>query len=136
MAAALCFPFQKCIGVELLTNLHCLAKKLNENLNDYDSELLCKKNNIYFINDDFTGLDIDELNINNNTSLIFINCKTFTKSLMMNIAEKYSQVTKGSYLITSFQNMEEFDPKWKNIEKLRKVMSWGPATLYINYKIE
>jgi len=55
---------------------------------------------------------------------------------MMDIAKKYTNVNKGAYLITSFQNMEEYDNKWKNIEVLRRVMSWGPASIYINFKYE
>lgn len=141
ISAALSFPFDKCVGIELLSNLHSLAEKLydnlnNQNNNDYQDYLLCKKDQIFFIANDFIKYEYQEHDVFNNTSLIFINCKTFTKNLMQEIARKYSNINKGAYLITSFQNMEEYDPKWKNIEVLRRVMSWGPASLYINYKEE
>lgn len=142
IAAALSFSFDKCVGIELLSSLHSLAEELyknltaNENIHYYDDHLLCKKDKIFFINNDFIQYEYSEHDVFNNTSLIFINCKTFTKSLMQEIAKKYTYVNQGAYLITSFQNMEEYDIKWKNIEVLRKVMSWGPASIYFNYKIE
>lgn len=127
--------FEKCIGIELIKNLHNLTNKLKENLKNFKNDLLCKEENIQFFHNDFIKFEYENLDIFNETSLILINCKTFTKELMNNIAQKYSKMSKDTYMITSFQNMEEFDSSWKNLEVLRKVMSWGPATMYINIKI-
>ena len=103
-------------------------------MENYNSDLICKKENIFFINDDFIKHEYEGFDLNKDTSLIFINCKTFTKNLMEEIAKKYTNISEGAYLITSFQNMEDYDYKWKTVDVLRKVMSWGPATIYINYK--
>ncbi len=97
---------------------------------------MCSEENIYFFQDDFIEFKYENFDIYNETSLILINCKTFTKDLMNKIALKYSKMKKDTYMITSFQNMEDFDSNWKNVEILRKVMSWGPATIYINIKID
>jgi hypothetical protein len=69
-----------------------------------------------------------------NTSLIFANCKTFDKELMMNISSKLKDIPDGVILITTVQAMSEFDGSWIIIDKLRRVMSWGSATIYIQVK--
>ena len=67
-------------------------------------------------------------------SLILANCKTFSKDLMSKIAERLKPMPKGVILITTTQTIEDYDDNWIVVEKLRKLMSWGCANLYIHIK--
>lgn len=79
--------------------------------------------------------DILEYNLDfENTSLIFMNCKTFSKDLMKMIANKLKLMPIGVVCITSHQLMTDFDPSWKCLAKLRRLMSWGCANLFIHMK--
>jgi hypothetical protein len=111
-----------------------MSLKLLEKINLYDSlykeYLMCSKENI-----EFTLNDILEFNFDyDNTSLVFANCKTFSKDLMTNIAKTLHRMPSGVICITTSQSIADFDSKWLVVEKLRKLMSWGCANLYIHIK--
>lgn len=86
--------------------------------------------NIEYIHGNILEYDYDFIN----TSLILANCKTFSKDLMQRIAEKLKQTPKGVILITTTQTIEDYDTSWEVVEKLRKLMSWGCANIYIHIK--
>ena len=107
-----------------------MSSKLKDKLKENSTESNMTLSNIEFISGNILEYDYDY----HNTSLILANCKTFSKDLMQKIAEKLKQMPKGVILITTTQTLEDFDPDWEVVEKLRKLMSWGCANLYIQIK--
>jgi hypothetical protein len=129
IAAGLCHNFKECIGIELLDNLHKLSLKIIDNIEKYreTTHLLC--NHIKFSLGDITSYEFEY----EQSSLLFINCKTFSKDLMKKIANKLEPMPEGVILITSFQILPD-ENRWKVVSKLRRLMSWGCVDLYIQIK--
>jgi hypothetical protein len=127
--------FSQCIGIELLTELHLFSLKILENINlykeKYTDELVLECPDIHLLQGDILKSSLDF----ENTSVVFMNCKTFSKDLMTQIANRLKLIPKGVICITSSQLMTEFDPSWMLLKKLRRLMSWGCANLYIHIKI-
>jgi hypothetical protein len=134
LAASLSYPFSDCTGIELLSELHLFSQKILENINllksNSPSDLQLECHNIQLLQGDILEYSLEF----ENTSLIFMNCKTFSKDLMSQIANKLKQMPKGVICITSHQLMSEFDPSWQCLAKLRRLMSWGCANLFIHIK--
>jgi hypothetical protein len=131
----LSYPFNKCIGIELLDNLFNLSKKLKYNFEDYLYQkqdlikyILCE--NLEFVNNNILEYEFDF----ENTSILFINCKTFNSVLMKEIVLKISKMPKGTLCIST-QAINDHDNNWIIIDKLRRSMSWGSAIIYINERI-
>lgn len=134
LAAGLTYTFTKCIGIELLQKLYELSLKINDNImnnnkSEYKQYLKC---DISFVLGDILEYNYDYENM----SILFANCKTFSKDLMTMIAEKLVNVPVGVILITSAQDFSEFDSRWEVLDKVRRVMTWGNANLYIHIKIK
>jgi len=107
-----------------------MSTKLKDTLKEYSIN-----SKIPLANIEFTMGNILECEYEyHNTSFILANCKTFSKDLMQKIAGKLKQMPKGVILITTTQTLEDFDSDWQVVEKLRKLMSWGCANLYIQIK--
>jgi len=127
------FNFSNCIGIELLEALYNLSAKLKDKYREYSAEHI--ENIIIPETFDFIYGNILEHEYDyENTSMILANCKTFSKGLMMKIAEKLKPMPSGVILITTTQTLEDFDSDWQVFEKLRKLMSWGCANLYLHIK--
>jgi hypothetical protein len=127
------YDFSNCVGIELLERLYNMSTKLKEKYIEYSNEY--DENKILSTNFDFIYGNILEYEYDyKNTSMILANCKTFSKDLMMKIAEKLKLMPSGVILITTTQTLEDYDSDWEVIEKLRKLMSWGCANLYIQIK--
>ncbi len=110
-----------------------------KNLYDISIQLLTniKNENIGVDKVMFKHGDITEYNYDyNDTSMIFINCKTFSKDLMESIANKLKSMPEGVILITTSQTFNYFDNNWEIIDDLRRLMSWGIANIYIHKKIK
>lgn len=127
------FPFTKCIGIELLSNLYNISLKILkqiENKHQKINEILqCTEN--YFFQQDILDFNFDY----EKTSLIFMNCKTFSKDLLGRIMNKLTLMQSGVIIITtSVLNLFDFDPSWILIDKVRRLMSWGCANLNIYLK--
>jgi hypothetical protein len=83
----------------------------------------------------FTLGDILEHNYDySGTSLLFANCKTFDKQLLKSIASKLSPMPSGVIFITTTQSISDYDDSWEIIDKVKRLMSWGSATIYIHKK--
>jgi hypothetical protein len=125
----LCHEFYECIGIELLDNLHKLSLKILDNIEKHKetSNLLCTQ--IRYFLDDITTHEYDY----ERSSLVFINCKTFSLDLMKKISKKLEPMPEGVILITSFQILPD-ENNWEVVSKLRRLMSWGCANLYIQIK--
>jgi hypothetical protein len=87
---------------------------------------------IEFYNEDFLKFKYEY----SNTSLIFINCKTFDKELMQEIASVLAPMEKDTILITTAQSFSEYDSNWECIDKVRRLMSWGIANIFIHKKVK
>ena len=107
-----------------------MSIKLNDKLRENSIESNTNPANIEFIMGNILEYEYDY----NNTSFILANCKTFSKDLMQKIAQKLKPMPRGVILITTTQTLEDYDSSWEVVEKLRKLMSWGCANLYIQIK--
>ena len=109
--------------------LNCLDNDIDKTkINNISEFIQCK--DIQLLQGDILEYEIDY----NNTSVVFINCKTFSKDLMQKIAIKLNKMPSGVICITSSQIMSEFDDNWILVDKMRRLMSWGCANLYIHVK--
>ena len=113
-----------------MNDLHNLSLKILENINKCENteSLLCKK--IIFVSENFIKYEFDYIN----SSIIFLNCKTFSLDLMNEIAKKLEPMPSGVVLITSFQIIPD-EKNWEVFAKLRRLMSWGCANLYLHKRI-
>ena len=130
--------FDQYIGIELLNELFQISLKLKEN---YLKEVISNQSlikgsleDISFFNKDFLEFNFDEYQ--DQTSMILANCKTFPKHLMTEISKKIKDFRKGTILLTTTQTMYDFDNNWEIIDIVRKNMSWGTASIYIQIKIK
>lgn len=118
--------FTKCIGIELLDSLFNLSKELGESVQSNQ-----QMNRIEFYKGDIILFKYDF----RNTSMFFSNCKTFNKELMTNMAIQLNAAEPGTFMITSFQTINQFDESWAIIGKFKKLMSWGSCTIYVHIKV-
>ncbi|RLO10525.1 hypothetical protein DYB28_008956, partial [Aphanomyces astaci] len=63
----------------------------------------------------------------------FANSTCFDSTLIAEMADKAANMRSGSYLIT-FTKPLPLDTPFDIIDKERRKMSWGPATVYIHQR--
>ncbi len=122
VAAYLSHQFTKYVGIELLNNLYDISVDLIGNVRDDKIEVVL--GDILAYEYDYDG-----------TSFILANCKTFSKELMREVANKLKPMPDGVILVTTVQTMNDFDDSWEIIDRFKRVMSWGSATIFVQKKI-
>lgn len=140
IAAALLYPFQKCVGIEFLEKLHALALEVQqiyvENIpsvfqgNQHLFPLLQQPNIIDFINNDFLKEDWS------NASVILANSTCFSIELMLQIGNKAKKECKsGTIIVTFTKRITNLGDEWELRNGFRRNMSWGIATVYVHRKL-
>ena len=119
IAAALLHPFQECIGIEKLGSLHDAAVRLKD---QYSALSLPTK--VSFYNTDIFEYDWSD------ASFLFANSTCFDFEMMARIG---NIPVKPGTLGVSFTK-PFYREEWKILESIKKPMSWGPATVYIQEK--
>lgn len=136
------YDFERCIGVELLENLHKKSVEMKEVYEGY-----CQKNRPGQTVPKFEVFqgDILEFDWWTTSDLVLANSTCFDLSLMLKIAEKASLMKKGSWMITLTKKLPTADPlytrdpdfrDWECVLSIKMVMSWGYATVNVQRKIK
>ena len=137
-------PFNSCIGIEMISNLHNIALKTQK---DYDENIQSMmrdhpnlfpnhyiKNQIYIpklnlIEGDFFEHDLHE------ASVVFANSTCFSKFVMDEIFNKSMELPKGTILInTSVKMPKKMMENWQFITPFKRLMSWGLGKVFIYRK--
>ncbi|CAG9327122.1 unnamed protein product [Blepharisma stoltei] len=133
IAGALLHNFDKCIGIEILEGLYNVSLQLKRVYEEtFPSEISTRPDlwdskipEIEFTRSDmFTRGWAD-------ADFIFANSTCFDSSMMLRIAE--SEVKEGTWAITLTKSLPS--SKWKIHESIKKLMSWGEATVYIQQRV-
>lgn len=126
MSAALCFPFQQAIGIELLPELVSLS---NKTLNAYQKSELAKKNvcKIQFKQEDILTCELDD------ASVIFINATAFKGQHWAQIKQKLLLLPIGTRIILTTHKLPA--SHFALIYAGTEVMSWGMNSAFVFKKI-
>jgi hypothetical protein len=139
IAAAFLHPFQKCIGIEYLENLHKVAFEVKATY-DIKCESLRKTNEEYIPfnkmadiiieNGDFLKYDWRD------ASLLLANSTCFSVDLMTALGKKAdAELKKGTIFVTFTKRLPNLNEEWEIKDGFRRIMSWGIATVYIHRKL-
>lgn len=114
-AAALLYPFQRCVGIEILSSLHGIGRIAQEHYHKFFNypkiDLYC--GSIL----DMTVCDWTDGDV------VYANSTCFSNDLFQNMAKISMRMKKGSVMITLSQIL----PKWSGFELFRETreqMSW------------
>ena len=130
MLAGLSFPFQKVVGVEILSELSQVAQSV---LIRYRSEFQktlpqeYMKQTIDFITKDFFDVDISDADV------VFAHCTCFSTELMVSLSKKLSELKVGARVITVTQQLNS--PLFKLQSSRLYHMAWGNATVWVYERI-
>ncbi|NTU72661.1 SAM-dependent methyltransferase [Candidatus Roizmanbacteria bacterium] len=126
----LLFPFQRSVGVELLSELYRTSESVSERLkSEYANYLSLQPENkeITFINQDFLSVDLTDVDV------VFTHSTCFHPSLMEQLEKKLHALKKGTYAITVSKTLET--PEFRPIKVREANMGWGTATVYIYQRL-
>lgn len=133
VAAALLHSFAVCRGIEILEGLYSISRSLREK---YDSafpqaaaaspELWPSVPVLEFFKDDLFAADWTD------ASFVFANSTCFDLDMMRRIGEV--PVRPGTLGVSFTKNFPS--ASWVTLENIKKNMSWGEATVYIQRKVE
>jgi len=141
IAAAFLSPFQKCVGIEYLQQLHSIALNIKSKFEKKFEEIFTSHKNDYFanyksipeieiINDDFLKHSWKD------ASFILANSTCFSADLMSALAKKAeNELQSGAFFVTFTNRLPNLGTNWDLRDGFRRLMSWGIATIYIHRKI-
>lgn len=121
VAAALLHSFRECRGIELLEPLFQKSLELKER---YDA-LLPEGAPITFLRGDLLAQDISD------ASMVYIASTCFEQSMMRKIGQL--RVRPGTFAITLTKHLPL--DSWGILESVKKKMSWGVVTIYIQQSL-
>lgn len=135
IALSLMHPFNKCVGIEYIENLHRLSLYIKNRYEKGIKEVFERNkdlinftdiNKIQFIQGDFLKQNWEE------TSLMFANSTCFSAELMTKIGDKANRECKsGTIIITFTKKLNSLNSDWKIELGFRRLMTWGIATVYV-----
>ena len=149
--AALCHSFQQYIGIEYLESIYKTSleiqkkymKELPKYINDkknkdffpdyyFDDNKEKHLPNILFKHGDFLEEDLSK------ASFIYANSTCFTEDLMEKLSKKINkEVKKGCIVVTTTKTLSFLNKKkWEIKKGIRRMMSWGVASLHVQRKIQ
>jgi len=138
LTACLLHEFDKCVGIELLEGLYETSLHLKE---IYDNEFsnvmndnhqlfpFTRKPEIILKSGDILEIDWSD------GDLVLANSTCFSQKLMEDIAVRSKYLKVGSILITLTKSLPD-TINWTLMKSIRKLMSWGPATVHIHRKLK
>lgn len=135
IAMALCCPFKKLVGFELLKGLWDLSmrsrfayyKNISEKYIKFNELFsLDKTNEIDFYNGDFLRQKWTD------AAIVFANSTCFSDDLMFNIGIKAMFECKiDCILITISKKLKNLNDDWEFYDDFKRYMSWGLASIFI-----
>jgi SAM-dependent methyltransferase len=131
VAAALLGSFSECIGIEILPSLHDLSVQLVEDYNtNFTSQILANPD-LFTVLPPVKSILGDILKVDwSQADLVFVNSTCFSDEMVMSISEKPVRI--GTLAISLTRPLSA--TTWTQLEVVRKMMSWGEATVYIQVK--
>lgn len=126
MAAALLGPFKACKGIEILENLHVHALEIKEKYDTYASQQEGPMPQVELIKGSIFEVDWTD------ASFIFANSTCFDYDLITKISK--TPCRKGTFAMSLTRPL--LTAHWQILESVKKHMSWGDATLYIQVKVD
>lgn len=129
-SAALCYPFLRVKGIELLPPLYevciTLKKRFNQ-LVSKDSVFTKNRYHIEFLQEDLLEADFSK------GTIFFLNATCFRDKDWKNLQKKLSKLSVGTRLIIVTRQLE--DDAFELIEAATYPMSWGPSSVHVYRKI-
>ncbi|ETV65060.1 hypothetical protein, variant [Aphanomyces astaci] len=128
--ARLNFDFSRCTGIEILRGLHDAAADVCSNYNEFVRSVISTTRSpldASFFHSSLLDLDWAHADV------CFANSTCFDSTLIAEMADKAANMRSGSYLITFTKPLPP-DTPFDIIDKERRKMSWGPATVYIHQR--
>lgn len=135
IAMSLLGKFAKCVGVEIMENLHFKSElaleKLNRMIIESKEEENLQKSQIVFLFEDILNTDFSQFDV------IFANSTCWTKEFIKELHPKILQIKKGAFF---FNTDQVFYPDlcantWEKHEKFKTQMSWGDSNVYVIRKL-
>ncbi|KAF0683080.1 Aste57867_24860 [Aphanomyces stellatus] len=128
--ARLNFDFAKCTGIEILRGLHAAAADVCANYNEFVCGVISTTEpplQTAFFHSSLLDLEWSTADV------CFANSTCFDSTLIAEMADKAAAMRAGSYFITFTKPLPP-DAPFDIIDKERRNMSWGPATVYIHQR--
>lgn len=129
-AARMTQDYDRCIGIEILQGLHNQAFKVTERYNAQFRQLLDASHSQHAAVYKGSFLDFDW----SDGDVVFANSTCFNDELMDSISKLAEDLKPGAVMVTFTKSLSKTD-KFELLEKKREKMSWGPATVFIQRRL-
>jgi hypothetical protein len=129
-AAALCHPFDFCVGYEILEGLSNLATNLKTH---WDEEVkntapkYAQTTEIELHHGDFLEMQWSDADV------VFINSTCYDDELLAKLEPMLDDLQKGAFVVTTTKPLKSY--LWQMIERSKFDEAWGSATVFIHTKI-
>lgn len=133
LAGALLHSFSECWGIEILSSLHSIALNLIQEYSEEITQIVLQNTDLWMTFPKIVSVLGDILEFDwKNASLIFVNSTCFTEEMIEKISNV--DVAVGTLAISLTNSLSA--KTWSQLEIVRKRMSWGEATIYIQRKVD
>ena len=133
LSAALLGSFSECRGIEILNSLHKIAENLIEEYNNKFTQYVLNSSDLWTIIPTIKSIHGDICQIDwTDANFLFVNSTCFGEDMMTAISNV--EVSVGTIAVSLTRPL--FANTWAQLEVVKKKMSWGEATVYIQKKID
>lgn len=133
MAAAILHPFTECRGIELVPGLHALSLEMKAAYDqafpiemEANPQLFPQQPIVSFTLGSFFEVDWSD------ATFFFANSTCFSREMMDRISEL--PVAVGTIGVSLTKPLTGY--KWRLLETYKKTMSWGPATVFVQRRVD
>ena len=129
-AAALLHPFTKCVGIEILENLHNLAVGLKSH---WDENVKSTITNEDTLSTEFEFIHGDALEMDwKDADVVFINSTCFDDELLSKFTTIIEDLRLGALVITTTKPLKS--RVYQTVKQIPMQEAWGEATTFISRK--
>mmetsp|Transcript_36292 Transcript_36292/g.62622 ORF Transcript_36292/g.62622 Transcript_36292/m.62622 type:complete len:701 (-) Transcript_36292:44-2146(-) len=128
-AARFAYDFSKCVGIEILHGLHTQAVKVLERYNAEFKGQLAMGQSQHAAVYEGSFLDFDW----SDGEVVFANSTCFDDALMLSLSQTAERLAPGAIVVTFTKGLSS--PAFELLERKRYKMSWGPATVFIQRRL-
>lgn len=128
------YDFDRCKGIEILENLHDAAVNVVDRYNAEFRHVLSAGNSQDVAV--FHGsLDPEDADFNDwsDGDVVFANSTCFEDRLMEKLSKQAEHLKPGAFVVTFTKGLTS--NKFEVMERKRRLMSWGPATVFIHRRL-
>ena len=130
IAARLVCDFSRCLGIEILEGLHTQGAKIMQRFNSNYQEILSAGQHQMAAVCQGSFLDYDW----SDGDVVFANSTCYDEKLMLEMADMARNLRPGAFFVTFTKGLNIPDA-FELIERKRYRMSWGPATVFIQRRL-